>query len=99
MKVSSAIAFFSLVASGQATVSLDMILSRSNILTLISLSTGALRSATPAREGRPTSVTITRKRVSAGLISLLVLSQAMAASTSPVSHVAMDLAPALASVA
>lgn len=101
MKVASAITFFSLLASSQATgsVRLSMIPPKIKLLTPLFYSTGALRSVTRTLEDRQTSVTITSKRASAGLISLLARSQATAASPSPVSPAAMALDLALASVA
>lgn len=101
MKVTSAIAFFSLLASGQATGSVYLN-SHPVIFDIHSnsdrFSTGDPRNTTPARVDRLTSVTSTRARASAGLTSLLVLSPSMVASPSLVSLAAMDLVLALASV-
>jgi hypothetical protein len=101
MKITSAVAFFSLLASGQATgavclnsYSVPLV----HILTRITFSTGAPTNSTPARVDRLTSVMTTRTRVSAGLTSLLALSPTMVASPSLVSLAAMASVPALASV-
>lgn len=102
MKVTSAIAFFSLLASGQATgtVCLNSYLVVFDIHpNLSAYSTGAPRNTTPARVDRLTSVMTTRARASAGLTSLLAPSPSMAASPSLVSLAAMALVLALASVA
>lgn len=102
MKVTSAIAFFSLLASGQATgaVGLNSCLSIFDRYPNANyLSTGALTDTIPVREDRLTSVTPIRSRASAGLTSLLALSPSMVAFPSLVSLVAMASVLALASVA
>ena len=102
MKVTSAIAFFSLLASGQATGA--VCLNPYHVAVGIhpdsnTSSSGAPTNSTPARVDRLTSVMTTRARVSAGLTSRLALSPTMVASPSLVSLVAMASVPASASVA